>query len=717
MHLSGDLKSAYQTSCKTHQIHAIDERKEICIRELEISEFAVTLKISQPLPSVDTYKAETRQFLENLIGTTSNDVDLSDLLDENNRVTFVRGIAGIGKTVLAKQLAYKWANDGLYSDFNLLIMFECRKLNEFKEKEGSALKEHDLIDKFIETKLCPSYGNHAKILLVIDGIDELYDIYEKDSIIRGLLDLNNKKYRESKFIITGRPRVEHTLSDYGQNVGGIRRVEIQGLNDKQVKEYVKKIARPNTNDYASICQEIESSNSCLHILHVPQFLNTFCCVVIYTEGQKVCCTAELYTWTVYLLLKQHANIQGPCTELARQIFSKYAQELKALAKICYQLLMANTIIFEEDITTLIGSSDTGKMFFHSLFVQISHHTTKYQFKHLSLLEFFAALYICCIDEHECKKHIKDILKQDYIETMIHACEIIANSAYNGMIKTMLYAINERKINVPELMTYIVNAVCDYTESREEKFQRALEVLACFLNEGATEKKSILTSIRNLSCGPLYKSVVKDSKNLFKIIKYLKKVHKCSEEEIKEAFKEVQIGEFIVNEVDTVECVEYLGSVDIITVNGMVVGKTTARSTAKSVGGRKCSFLWIEDCDFKQNEDDIDHLITSISALDELVIWKSKMTKSSFIKLVIWGASSRAVVLDQLEVHTEWWQETVEAIEKKMKKTSSDFLLSELIITGCKPIISDKLLKRVRRFTTTSFYFFFINCLIIVLKVL
>jgi len=53
------------------------------------------------LPPAGTYKAETRQFLENLIGTTSNDVDLSNLLDENNRVTFVGGVAGIGKSVFA----------------------------------------------------------------------------------------------------------------------------------------------------------------------------------------------------------------------------------------------------------------------------------------------------------------------------------------------------------------------------------------------------------------------------------------------------------------------------------------------------------------------------------------------------------------------------------------------------------------------------------------
>ena len=714
MHLSGDLKLAYQTSCKTHQIHAIDERNEIGTKELEISNFAVTLKISHTLPPAFTYKAETRQYLENLIGTTSNSVDLPNLLDSNNRVTFIRGVAGIGKSVLAKQLAYMWANDVLYSDFKLLIMFECRKINEFKRNEGSALKEYHLIDKFIETTLCHSYGHNKKIIFVIDGLDELYDICEKDSIMWGLLDVNNKKYRESKFIITGRPRAELYLSDYGNNVGGIRRVEIQGLNDKQIKEYVKKIARPKTNDYASICQEIESSNSCLHILHVPQFLNTFCCVVIYTEGQKVCCTAELYTWTVYLLLKQH--IQGSCNMHPEDIFNTYAQELKALAKICFQLLMANRIIFENDITSLIGSTDTGKMFFQSLFVKISQHEHKYQFKHLSLLEFLAAFYICCIDERECKEHIKDILEQDYIETMIHACEIIANSAYNGKIKKLLDAMNERKINVPEIMTYILKAVCDYTQNPEEKFKRSIEVLACFLYEGATEKMSILASIGKLSCGPLYKSVVKDSKNLNAIIKHLKKVHKCSEEEIKAAFRNTQIGEFIVNEVDTVECVEYLGSVDLIVVNGMVTGKNTARSKAQRAGGRKCSFLWIEDCEFYENEDDIDYLITSISELDELVIWNSKLNSSSFIKFVTWGASSRTLILDQLKVNTEWWLEMVKAIEIK-KKTSSDFHLSELIITGCKPRISDKILQRVMRFTTTSFHFFFTNFLIMLLKVI
>jgi len=692
--VSGDLKSAYKKNYQTHQIHAVTKMKTIELREEKISNFAVTLKISHTLPPAGTYKAETRQFLENLIGTTSNDVDLSNLLDENNRVTFVGGVAGIGKSVFAKQLAYKWANHDVYRNFKLLIMFECRKINKFKAKEGSGLKEHKLIDEYIKTKLNCSYGYGEKILFVIDGLDELYDIKTDDSIIWGLLEYDNAKYRESRFIITGRPRVESYLNKYGESVGGIRRVEIQGLNDKQVKEYVKKIARPKTNDYASICQEIESSKRCLRILHVPQFLNTFCCVVIFTEGQRVCCTAELYSWTVYLLLRQHANSQGCCTENAEQIFNKYAQELKALARICFQLLMANTIIFEEDITSLIGSNDTGKVFFQSLFVDISDHIdTKYQFKHLSLVEFLSAFYICCIDEHEFKEHIKDILEEDHIETMVHACEIIANSLYNGMIKKMLYAITQRKINVPEILIYILKTVCDYTHNPEEEFKRSLEVIACFLNEGATEKKSILASIRKLSCGPLYKSVVKDSTNLNAIIKHLKKVHKCSEEEIKAAFRNIQIGEFIVNEVDTVGCVEYLGSVDLIDINAVVTGKSTARSKAEMIGGRKYSFVWIEDCEFNDNEDDIDYLIMSIHELDELVIWNSKLSRSSFLKLVTWGASSRALILDQLKVHTEWWQEMVKAIEKK--KASSDFRLSELIITGCKPKISDKMFKRVQ----------------------
>jgi len=340
------LKSTYKSSYQTHRIHAVDEMKRIILKEVKITEFAVTLKLSHTLPSACTYKDEARQYLENLIGATSKKVDLSGLFDEDNRVIFVCGIAGVGKSVLAKQLACEWANDVMYTDFKLLIMFECRELNRFKSEERPDLNGLELIDEFLKKELHCTYEDGEKIMFVIDGLDELYDIDKDNSIIWGLLDGSNPRYSQCKFIVTGRPCVECNLVRHDNDVGGMRKVEIQGLSDEQLKVYVDKIAL-NEKDRSSIDKAMKSTKTTLPILHVPQFLNTFCCVAILTEGQKIHCKAELYTWTLYLLLKQHAEIEQLFENPAENVFRRFSKPLIALGEICHKLLIANTIIVKK----------------------------------------------------------------------------------------------------------------------------------------------------------------------------------------------------------------------------------------------------------------------------------------------------------------------------------------------------------------------------------
>ena len=689
LHLTVDLKKTYKNCFQKHQIHAVDEINKIIVKEENIHSFAVTLKISHTLPPACTFKDETRQHLENLIGATSNDVHLSKLFDESNRVTFVCGIAGIGKSVLAKQLACGWANDDIYTNFKILVMFECRKINKFKAMEGKDLKDHEIIDEFLKRKLDFTCGYREKIMFVIDGLDELFDIHTKNSIIFELLDSTNAKYRESKFVVTGRPRVECNLYRYGESVGGIRKVEIYGLSDMQIQKFVQKSAY-NEKACNRIYQAMNSSKRLLPILHVPQFLNTFCCVVqILTKSEKVQCKAELYAWTIFLLLRQHAEKQGLCNPQADEIFKVYSKELMALAEICHELLMTNTIIFEKKIASLFGSDETKKTFFQGLFVDVSDNiTTKYQFKHLSLVEFLSAVHICSTNRR--KKHIREMLEKDYIETVVHACELLANFACDGIIKTMLCCAANVE-NVDDILTYILKGLSRFSD--EIKFKRSLEVLSCFLTKGAIKEKSILSSVGELGCGPLYKSVASDSNNLYDISQHLKIECRCGEDVLKGAFKSFEIGEFVVDDVKTVGCVHYMGSVDLINFNGMKLSLNAARREVGKNGGGKCSFVWIEDCEATETDEEKSGTRMSNTNLDELVIWDSRLNEENFICLVEWGTSGGKLNLDQLKVETEWWLKMVKEIERK--KTTKDLAMSELVITRCEPQISKKLQERVR----------------------
>ena len=110
------------------------------------------LKISETRPAAATFRDETRQHFEHLKGMAGKDIDLNELFNHDDRVVLVSGLPGLGKTVLAKQLAFLWANDKIYTQFKLCIMMECRDINYFVANEGAALKRHELFSEFLKTK-------------------------------------------------------------------------------------------------------------------------------------------------------------------------------------------------------------------------------------------------------------------------------------------------------------------------------------------------------------------------------------------------------------------------------------------------------------------------------------------------------------------------------------------------------------------------------------
>ena len=110
------------------------------------------LKISVSRPAAATFRDETRQYFEHLKGMAGKDIDLNELLNHDDRVVLVSGVAGLGRTVLTKQLAFLWANNKIYTQFKLCIMMECRDFNYFLANEGAALKRHGLFSEFLKTK-------------------------------------------------------------------------------------------------------------------------------------------------------------------------------------------------------------------------------------------------------------------------------------------------------------------------------------------------------------------------------------------------------------------------------------------------------------------------------------------------------------------------------------------------------------------------------------
>eukprot|EP00794_Sanderia_malayensis_P004217 gene4217-biopygen3469 len=113
------LRERYQTECEVHEINYV-QRGIITPLKFKIEDFAVNLRIREEKssPAVGkTYRGEMARHMESLKDHTQT-IEVEELLnmveDDKHRIFFVGGVAGIGKSVLAKRIAYDWSCNEKY---------------------------------------------------------------------------------------------------------------------------------------------------------------------------------------------------------------------------------------------------------------------------------------------------------------------------------------------------------------------------------------------------------------------------------------------------------------------------------------------------------------------------------------------------------------------------------------------------------------------------
>ena len=439
---------------------------------------------------METMRDELRRRYERIEGMRGSNVKISDIIDKDKRIVFIRGLPGAGKSVLVKQMTYNWADGELFQQFDLCITFECRELNYFMQNEGKKFEKHKQFVEFVKTKFNFEFGSKGNVLVIVDALDELRSIFDQtnDSIIWQLLDVKMPNYSRAKLIITGRPHVENVLSSQNKDTGGIRTVEIDGLSEEQIKEYVNIFASSDGAMVEKINRAIESSKSNPKPIIYPQILNSFCCVASISDELKVHNETELYCWSFYLLLKQHAEKYGSTDKKIPDIFKEYSKDLLTLSKICHELLNENTIIFEGRIE--FGEIGKGKEFLEGLFVDVSDdfHTKK-QFKHLTLMEFLSAVYVCTIENP--KEIIKDILRKRLYQVLLFNCQLIAGLMYDGIIKEMFKnAANLKEVNCENFFHLVLTLVRECVADDDESFQLSIDVIMCLMNKDVINKQFI-----------------------------------------------------------------------------------------------------------------------------------------------------------------------------------------------------------------------------------
>lgn len=324
------------------------------------------------------------------------------------RTVVTRGVAGIGKTVLTNKFTLDWAEERANKNLEFVFPLSFRELNLMKKKNFSLVEL--LVVLFPEIKDIEIFTNVKKnVLFILDGLDEsrlsldfnkceiLSDVTQTTTIAVLMTNLIRGRLLPMALVwITSRPVASSQIPANCVDLV----TEVRGFNNLQKDEYFRrKISDENLAN--RVIAHVKTCRS-LHIMcHIPIF-----CWMAATVFEKNMATKESKD-TPKTLTQMYIHFLSLCEEAMKKRLTGRRESnadcvranLLALGKLAFQELEKGHLIFNESDLKLNGIDTEQASMFSGVYTQIFHEEMTvckekmFCFVHLSVQEFFAALYV------------------------------------------------------------------------------------------------------------------------------------------------------------------------------------------------------------------------------------------------------------------------------------------------------------------------------------
>ena len=192
-----------------------------------------------------------------------------EVFGSSQKCILIEGAPGIGKTVLAKEIAYYWASRKLFIGMKLFLLFSrdpvlhsVKSIDDLVYYLSNFCLDEDEV-KAAAGRLKKTEG--LNIVFVIDGYDEC----PHDSNLKGFIDklYNRKILRECTVVITSRPTASihlHILAD--------QRIEILGLAKLEQDRYITESLKDSPKMIPRLQEYLKRQPMINSLIHVPLHL-------------------------------------------------------------------------------------------------------------------------------------------------------------------------------------------------------------------------------------------------------------------------------------------------------------------------------------------------------------------------------------------------------------------------------------------------------------
>uniref|UniRef100_A0A672HCK5 NLR family CARD domain-containing protein 3-like n=1 Tax=Salarias fasciatus TaxID=181472 RepID=A0A672HCK5_SALFA len=344
-------------------------------------------------------------------------VNLSDIFkcspgQEKYRTVLTKGVAGIGKSFSVKKFTLDWATEEANQDVDFVFSFAFRELN-LCSGEKSLL---ELLTEFHLDLLgltAPADYLNTKTIVILDGLDEsrlplvfkdnqvVTSVHQKTSVGNLVVNLiKGHLLPDANLWITSRPTAADMIPV--EHVGLM--TEIRGFNDSQIKEYFQRQFAQDLDLATRITSHIQSSESLHFMCQIPIFcwISALLFQEVFGDEEPEIPQTLTETMAHFLSTQTRRKMKksgGMPVKTEENFLTLHREFLLKLGKVAFQQLLKNSLIFYEkdleDCGIDMKAASVCSEFFSTVLVEekIIYQKKVFFFVHLTVQEFFAALYV------------------------------------------------------------------------------------------------------------------------------------------------------------------------------------------------------------------------------------------------------------------------------------------------------------------------------------
>ena len=363
-------------------------------------------------PAVKHDKLDSHEKFHKMLDTSKATKEIEEILaplDKNTESSFIliEGAPGIGKSMLLKEIAYRWGKKQLLQKFELVLLVCLRDTSLQQIKSVSNLLQLFCIGDENPTQIvtaCAQYllGNGGKaLILLLDGYDEYPEHLRENSLITKIIKRQLLPF--CGLVVSSRPHASHHLREEATI-----RVDILGFTETEREHYIKQALPDQPHKVEELTQYLHQQPSVDSICFSP--FNMVILLYLYKLGIPLPKNSiELYRHFICSTINRHLSKFGKhnITDLT-DLPDPYNKIIQQLSKLSLEALNNNQLVFTlEEITAACPdiAAIPGAINGFGLLQAVQHFglyakTMTLNFIHFTIQEFLAAHYISHLPPNE-----------------------------------------------------------------------------------------------------------------------------------------------------------------------------------------------------------------------------------------------------------------------------------------------------------------------------